>query len=583
MEASTTPPAKRPFKMHGPVVPYSEELHAQKYRGIGENFREYGNRVANALKDDEDHFHVFRELLLDQRYLPGGRIQSAMGATKTVTAYNCFVSGIIEDSLVEGGGNIHWRLGESWRTMRMGGGIGYDWSTLRPRGSAIKKLQSRTNGPIPWMKVYDAGARGIASAGHRRGAQMGVMRVDHPDVLEFVMAKQNRTELTSMNLSVAITDAFMDALHGGKTFQLRWGGQDHNEIDAAELWDAIMRSTYDWAEPGVLFIDQINRMNNLWYCETITATNPCGEQPLPPFGACLLGSFNLIKYLIPDGKDGWAFDLARFKADIPPVVRAMDNVVDRTIYPLHEQEAEAQSKRRMGIGVCGLANAIETMGHSYGSPTFLEVEELILRTLKEECYRASAMLAKEKKPFPKFDATKYLAGEFIKTLPDDIRDLIAKHGIRNSHLTSIAPTGTISTAADNVSGGIEPVFKNQVQRTVIEFDGERHEVLMDCAYRVYGTKGKEADDCTVAEHLGALLTAQRQVDSAVSKTCNVATDIPWEDFKGVYLAAHAGGAKGCTTYRQHEAGRGSVLTAAPAVSEEEGLACTIVNGQKTCE
>lgn len=581
MEISTT--HKGHFKMHGPVVPYSEELHAQKYRGIGENFREYGNRVANALKDDEEHFHTFRELLLDQRYLPGGRIQSAMGASKIVTAYNCFVSGTIEDSLVEGGGCISQRLTESWRTMRMGGGIGYDWTTLRPRGSAIKKLQSRTNGPLPWMKVFDAGARGIASAGHRRGAQMGVMRVDHPDILEFVMAKQNSTELTSMNLSVAITDEFMDALHGNRTFQLRWGGQDHVEVDAAELWDSIMRSTYDWAEPGVLFIDQINRMNNLWYCEHISATNPCGEQPLPPFGACLLGSFNLIKYLISDGKDGWAFDLARFKADIPPVVRAMDNVVDRTIYPLHEQEQEAQSKRRMGIGVCGLANTIETMGHPYGSPAFLEIEELILSTLKVECYRASALLAKEKKPFPKFLPQRYLAGQFIKTLPEDVRELISKYGIRNSHLTSIAPTGTISTCADNVSGGIEPVYLNEFKRTVIEFDGERHEALQDCAYRLYGTRGKEAGECSVQDHLGVLLTAQRQVDSAVSKTCNVAEDIAWEDFKQVYITAHAGGAKGCTTYRPHEGGRGAVLNAIPAKSEEEGLACSIVNGAKSCE
>ncbi len=592
MEPSTT--SKGHFKMYGPQVPYSEELHAQKYRGLGENFREAGNRIANALKDDEEHFHAFREIYLDMRFLPGGRVQSAMGASKRVTAYNCFVSGTINDSLIEGGGSIDARAGEALATMRMGGGIGYDWSTLRPRGSLIKKLNSRSGGVLPWMDYYDFGGRAIVSAGHRRGAQMSVLRVDHPDIMEYIHAKQNSTRLTSMNLSVAITDEFMEALDAGRTFKLRFDGEEFGEMDSLELWDAMMRSTWDWAEPGVLFIDRINEMNNLYYCETIAATNPCGEQPLPPFGACLLGSFNLVKYLVPraiqlyGAKDTvetyaskYEFDFDKFRADIPHVVRAMDNVVDRTIYPLHDQEREAQAKRRMGLGVCGLANAIETMGFPYGSTEFIMWENRILGALRDETYRASAMLAKEKGSFKMYHKQKYLGGKFIATLPEDVHDLIERHGIRNSHLTSIAPTGTISTCADNVSGGIEPVFKNEVQRTIIEFEGERREVLQDYAYRVFGTKGKEADDCTVAEHLAVLLAAQANVDSAVSKTCNVPPSVPWEDFKGVYIFAHAKGAKGCTTYRT-DGKRGAVLTAAPK-SEEEGMACKIVNGQKTCE
>lgn len=573
--------------MYGPQIPFSEELHASKYRGVGENFREAMNRVANALKDDEDHYKVSREILLDMRFLPGGRIQSAIGSTKAVTAYNCFVSGTIEDSLIHGNGNIHQRAGEALTTMRMGGGIGYDWSTLRPRGALIKKLESRSGGPIPWMRYYDAGGQAIKSSGHRRGAQMGVLRVDHPDIEEFIHAKQNATELTGFNISVAVTDEFMDALAGDKPFKLTWNGEEYREVSATELWDTVMRSSWDWAEPGVLFIDQINRMNNLYYCEKIAATNPCGEQPLPPFGACLLGSFNLVKYLLPktsliESAHRFDFDWERFKADIPVIVRMMDNVVDRTIYPLYEQEKEAKAKRRMGLGVAGLANCIETVGHAYGTPAFLVMEEAILGTLSIECYKASAMLAKEKGSFPLYHGQSYLHGKFIQTLPQDVRDLIARYGMRNSHLTSIAPTGTISTCADNISGGIEPVFSLEVMRTVQEFDGERREPFQDYAYRVFGTKGKVSADVTCAEHLDVLVMAQKHVDSAVSKTCNVPGDTSWEAFKQIYVDAGARGAKGCTTYRT-DGKRGAVLVAQPA-PVEEGAACKIdaVTGHKDC-
>lgn len=564
--------------MHGPQVPYSQELHAQKYRGSGESFREAMNRIAAALKDDDQHFADFRDALLGMRFLPAGRIQSAMGSTRQVTPYNCYVSGTINDSFVDGEGSIMVRAAEAAATMRMGGGIGYDFSTLRPRGDLIRKLQSHSSGPISFMHIFDAICKCVASSGHRRGAQMGVMRVDHPDIEEFIHAKQpgkdvqplwdlvaelpegaqkqqlimslqQTLKLTGFNVSVAITDKFMECVASGEPFPLTFEGRTYREVDARALWDAIMRGTWDWAEPGVLFIDAINRMNNLWYCETIAATNPCGEQPLPPYGACLLGSFNLVKYIYKDGAGRFAFDWDQYREDIPQVVRAMDNVVDRAIYPLPQQKQEAKDKRRMGLGITGLANAAEALGHEYGSPAFLAFEAEVLDTLRDESYLASAHIAKVKGSFPKFDKDKYLQGQFIKTLREDVQDAIAKYGIRNSHLTSIAPTGTISLCADNVSSGIEPVFAYSFDRTVIEFSGPRVETVEDYGARVFGVRGKACSRVTVQEHVAALTVAAQRVDSAVSKTCNVPSDISWEDFKNVYVSAWEGGAKGCTTFR----------------------------------
>lgn len=571
-------PFKESRKMHGPQVPYSQELHAQKYRGSGESFREAMNRIAAALKDDDQHFADFRDALLGMRFLPAGRIQSAMGSTRQVTPYNCYVSGTINDSFVDGEGSIMVRAAEAAATMRMGGGIGYDFSTLRPRGDLIRKLQSHSSGPISFMHIFDAICKCVASSGHRRGAQMGVMRVDHPDIEEFIHAKQpgkdvqplwdlvaelpdgaqkqqlimslqQTLKLTGFNVSVAITDKFMECVASGEPFPLTFEGRTYREVDARALWDAIMRGTWDWAEPGVLFIDAINRMNNLWYCETIAATNPCGEQPLPPYGACLLGSFNLVKYIYKDGAGRFSFDWDQYREDIPQVVRAMDNVVDRAIYPLPQQKQEAKDKRRMGLGITGLANAAEALGHEYGSPAFLAFEAEVLDTLRDESYLASAHIAKVKGSFPKFDKDKYLQGQFIKTLREDVRDAIAKYGIRNSHLTSIAPTGTISLCADNVSSGIEPVFAYSFDRTVIEFSGPRVETVEDYGARVFGVRGKTCSRVTVQEHVAALTVAAQRVDSAVSKTCNVPSDIGWEDFKNVYVSAWEGGAKGCTTFR----------------------------------
>ena len=865
--------------MTGPTLPFSDELHATKYRGKGEDFREAVSRFSTAMADNPEHYNSFRDIAKDMRFLPAGRVQSAMGSTKNVTAYNCFVSGTIEDSFIDGHGSIMGRASEAAATMRMGGGIGYDFSSLRPRGALIRKLQSRSSGPIAFMDIFDAVCKCVASSGHRRGAQMGILRIDHPDVEEFIHAKQNNDKLQGFNTSIAVTDEFMNCLENGLPFQLKWNGEVFKEINAAGLWEMIMRSTWDWAEPGVLFIDTINRMNNLYYCENIAATNPCvpagtpiltktgwqdiencvgqkievwngtvwslttprvtgkdqplvtvylnngerltcttahrfvmfdnskleaedlqpgmelmtadwpvvasgtdhpeaytqgffagdgwtthkerkkqlhvisfkrqdkrlcipkllirksselksgyvylylsedyawdknmvpngswstrsrldwlaglldsdgtaiwsyttdgnksscsltissvnktfidkvslllrtlgvstnrdmdtrqndwsksdvcyriairssmvkklqaigltthrlgiaknnplwqvkkklliervepagradkvycftekemhrgcfngvltsqcGEQPLPPFGACLLGSFNLVKYLKLKDFDGYEFNWEQFIADIPHVVRAMDNVVDRAIYPLFEQEKEAKSKRRIGLGVTSMANCFEVIGYPYGSEGFLDLEAQVLSTLATESYRASAMLAQEKGCFPLFDKAKYLKGAFIKNLPVDVQDLIEQHGIRNSHLTSIAPTGTISLCADNISSGIEPVFAYAFTREVIEFDNTRVEVVEDWAVRELGLKGKQSADVTIQEHLDVLAIASEYVDSAVSKTCNVPTGTSWEEFKQIYIIAWKTGCKGCTTFRIGGK-RGSLLT-----------------------
>lgn len=579
----------------GPQQPACEQIHALKYRGEGETFREAQGRVAAALADGPDHYHEFRDILLDQRFMPAGRVQAAMGAPKKVTPYNCYVSGTIHDSFVHGdeesgpAASIMGRATQAATTMRMGGGIGYDFSTLRPNKALIKGLASQSRGPIAFMRIFNEVCLCTSSAGHRRGAQMGVLRVDHPDIVEFIRAKQNVTDLLGFNISVAVTDHFMECLESGEPFPLMFEGEQYGTVDAASLWEELMRSTWDWAEPGVLFIDRINSMNNLWYAETIAATNPCGEQPLPPFGACLLGSFNLVKYLVGPTEramfpstdellarddDGYAFNLSAFKRDIPPVVRAMDNVVDRALFPLPEQELEAKSKRRMGLGVTGLANALEAVvgRPSYGDPEFLELMQDVMVALRDETYRASALLAKEKGAFPLCDEW-YGQGAFIQTLPQDIQDLIEDHGIRNSHLTSIAPTGTISFTADNISGSIEPVFEHVTQRPINTPDGVLVVDVPDYAYDRLGFECRTTDEVTPEQHVAVLAMAQQYVDSAVSKTCNVPGDIAWDDFKNIYLDAWRRGAKGCTTFNK-EGKRIALLTksySAKPVAESDAL------------
>ena len=549
----------------GPTKPISIEIDKMKYCQKDETFNEKVSRIARTLADDDQHKSRLKDILGNMRFLPAGRVQSAIGSSRITTAYNCFVSGTIEDSM----NTIMEKASEAAETMRRGGGIGYDFSKIRPRGDKIKSLDSQASGPVSFMGIFDSICQTIASSGHRRGAQMGVLRVDHPDIEEFVSAKRNSDRLTGFNISVGITDKFMEALTNtdDSSFDLVFEHKTYKTICAKKLWDQIMESTWDWAEPGVLFVDRIAEMNNLHYCEEIVATNPCGEQPLPPYGACLLGSFNLTKYIVEDLQN--TFDFTQFKADIPEVVRAMDNVIDRTIYPLKQQSDEAKDKRRMGLGVTGLANAGEMLGLPYASDEFMDWAEKVFACLRDNCYKASALLAKEKGPFPLY-REEYLKSNFIRSLPQSVKKLIREHGIRNSHLTSIAPTGTISLVADNVSGGIEPVFSHYYDRTIQTFEGPKVERVEDYAY-AKGVEGKTANETTVQEHLSVLLLAQHYVDSACSKTCNVGDDVGYEEFKQVYVDAWKGGAKGCTTFRL-SGKRYGVLT---TVEEDKVEACFV--------
>lgn len=865
--------------MVGPSLYYSDKLHAEKYRLPGESFRDAMVRIANALKDDEEHFHQFKEVLLDMRFLPAGRVQSAMGAPKTVTALNCFVGGTIPDSFVtrdnDYNSSIMDRAAEAATTMRMGGGIGNDFSTLRPRGAFISKIRSSSSGPLKFMQIFNSIGDATSSTGERRGAQMGVLRVDHPDILEFISAKHNNTNLTRFNISVAITDKFMEHLQSGKPFPLIFNGEIYRHVDPQELWETLMQSTWNWAEPGTIFIDRVNYWNNLYYCETIAASNPCftgdtkvwtskghktfaelaatgedvkvltqradgrvvyrtmknprvtqcnvkiielgikstatrtrkseisylrctpehkffltdgtsvmakdltpemslcsvyrhkanskgylkirdlmehhipfenmeglgskyhvhhidenkqnndpdnlqvleshvhnglnmfgdrnparrfperqnrkgnlgttngrwrkdidtsylrelrasgltaeaiaeklncskylvgtrlgefirqknhkvvsirwieqkedvycgtveetgkffvtlgkdhgvlvsncSEQMLPPNGACLLGSYNLTKYIKTDAHSKKFFDFDLLAYDIPIVTRAMDNILDRTIYPLTAQEVEAKNKRRMGIGGTGLANAGEVLGYSYGSKEFVEFENKFNKILTRLTYLASSELAREKGSFPLFDADKYCNGNFIKTLDSDIQECIYVCGIRNSHLISWAPTGTISMTADNVSSSLEPVYQWKQERPVELSSGVHRMEIYDYGFREWGVRGKRAanSEVTVKEHVDVLVTAQKHTDSAVSKTVNTDGSMAWEDFKNVYLDAYNRGAKGCTTFNK-DGKRFSLfknevepndLQFPEEAKAEEYTSCTFdpASGRRTCE
>jgi ribonucleoside-diphosphate reductase alpha chain len=545
-----------------------------KYRLQNESFEEAINRQAGVMSDDEEHRRAYKEITMDMRFLAAGRVQSAMGSPRDVTALNCFVSGTIEDSM----DSIMQRASEAAETMRRGGGIGYDFSIIRPRGSRIVSLDSSASGPVSFMHIFDAVCRTIVSAGHRRGAMMGMLRVDHPDIEEFIRAKKNDKDLTNFNVSVAVTDEFMRAVEKGGSFDLQYRGEKYRTIDARMLWDEIMRNNWDWAEPGVIFIDRVNEDNPLNYCETIAATNPCGEQPLPPYGACLLGSFNLVKY-VEDGK----FNFNRMKADIPHVVRAMDNVIDRTKYPLEEQHKDHQDKRRMGLGITALANTFTLLGMSYGSPESIQLTKKIMKTLTYTAYEASSDLAVEKGSFPLFEEEGYMASGFISRLPKDLQDKIRKQGIRNSHLTSIAPTGTISFCADNVSSGIEPVFAYEYDRTVQLPEGPIVMKMKDYVWNMFEKKGEQTSDLTTDDHLNIQIAVQPFIDSACSKTINVGDAVTFDEFKDVYLKGWKGKLKGVTTFRL--AGkRYGILNVSEEKDTDEGAACFIdpETGQKEC-
>ncbi|MFV0384600.1 adenosylcobalamin-dependent ribonucleoside-diphosphate reductase, partial [Paracoccus sp. (in: a-proteobacteria)] len=510
----------------------------------------------------EDRFHAALE---DFRFLPAGRILAGAGTGRAVTLFNCFVMGTIPDSM----GGIFEMLKEAALTMQQGGGIGYDFSTIRPRGAAVHGVAADASGPLSFMDVWDAMCRTIMSAGSRRGAMMATMRCDHPDIEQFIQAKQDSARLRMFNLSVLITDAFMAAVRADGPWDLIFGGKVYHTVQARDLWNRIMRATYDYAEPGVIFIDRINEANNLNYAETIAATNPCGEQPLPPYGACLLGSVNLARLVT-----GPFTDAARLDADalddlVRTAVRMMDNVVDASKFPLPQQAAEARAKRRIGLGVTGLADALLMLGLRYGAADAVEQTRQWMKAIARSAYLASVDLAREKGAFPLFDADEYLKSGFMARMDDDLRDAIRTHGIRNALLTSIAPTGTISLYAGNVSSGIEPVFAYAYTRKVLQKDGSRtEEEVVDYAVQMWrDLKGGaplpdyfvNAQTLAPRDHVAMQAAAQEWVDSSISKTINCPVDISFEDFKDVYLAAWALGCKGCTTYRPNDV-TGSVLS-----------------------
>jgi ribonucleoside-diphosphate reductase alpha chain len=563
------------------AAPIAEQIWDAKYRlkaacgqVLDRTVEDSWRRVARALAAAEaepalweDRFYTALEGF---RFLPAGRILAGAGTGRDVTLFNCFVMGTIADSMA----GIFDALKEAALTMQQGGGIGYDFSTIRPRGAPVAGVAADASGPLSFMDVWDAMCRTIMSAGSRRGAMMATMRCDHPDIEAFVAAKADPARLRMFNLSVLVTDAFMAAVRADGPWELQFGGRVYHTLQARALWDAIMRATYDYAEPGVIFIDRINRLNNLSYVEDIAATNPCGEQPLPPYGACLLGSVNLARLVRdPFGADA-ALDEAAL-ADLTAVaVRMMDNVVDVSRFPLPEQAAEARAKRRIGLGVTGLADALAMVGVRYGSDQAVALTDRWLHMLARAACLASAGLAAEKGAFPLFDADAFLAGATMQRMDADVRDAIRAQGIRNALLTSIAPTGTISLYAGNVSSGIEPIFAHSYTRKVLQPDGSRSaETVEDFAVQVWRDLHGDAplpdhmvtaQELTPGDHVRMQAAAQAWVDSSISKTINVPADIGFDDFKDVYLQAWESGCKGCTTYRPNDV-TGSVLSVAPDV------------------
>ncbi len=558
------------------AAPIAEQIWDMKYRfkdadgtpndvTVEDTWRRIARDLAQIEQDPKAWEERFYDALSDFKYLPAGRITAGAGTARRVTLFNCFVMGTIPDSM----GGIFDMLKEAALTMQQGGGIGYDFSTIRPKGADVKGVSADASGPLSFMDVWDAMCRTIMSAGSRRGAMMATMRCDHPDVEDFIVAKSDPARLRMFNMSVLVTDAFMEAVKADAAWELTFDGKVYKTLQARDLWNRIMQATFDFAEPGVIFIDRINQANNLNYCETISATNPCGEQPLPPYGACLLGSINLARLVRdPFGEaaqlDGWALtDL------VTTAVRMMDNVVDVSKFPLEAQAQEAQAKRRIGLGVTGLADALLMTGLRYGSDEAAAQTETWMKEIARAAYLASVELAKEKGSFPLFDAEKFLASGNMVNMDEDVRAAVREHGIRNALLTSIAPTGTISLYAGNVSSGIEPVFAYAYTRKVLQKDGSRtEEEVVDYAVQMWrDLKGDaelpdyfvNAQTLAPLDHVKMQAAAQKWIDSSISKTINCPEDISFEAFKDVYMAAWDQGCKGCTTYRPNDV-TGSVLS-----------------------
>ncbi len=564
--------------------PISVDVLIEKYAKSGEQSADdVRRRVARGLAAVEapalraDWERRFFDAMVDG-FIPGGRVNSAAGTEIAATLINCFVQPV-GDAITatrDGLPSIYGALAQAAETMRRGGGVGYDFSNIRPRGAFVAGTHSRASGPLSYMRVFDKSCETLESAGSRRGAQMGMMRCDHPDIEDFIHAKRDGS-LSNFNMSVAVTDAFMrlvesdgevelwhreQPFEADGSYQRADGSWVYRKVRARELFDQIMQSTYNHAEPGVVFIDRVNQDNNLSYCETISATNPCGEQPLPPYGCCCLGSVNLTRFVIDPFGEHSAFDFGRFQSVVRVAIRALDNVLEATLWPLAEQQQEAASKRRVGLGFTGLGNALTMLGLRYDSEAARAMASDISRKMRDAAYEASADLAQEKGAFPLFDADRVLAAPHCASrLPEELKSRIRRQGMRNSHLLSIAPTGTISLAfASNASGGIEPTFSWTYVRKKRMPDGTRQEyVVEDYAYRLFRRMGGDTDhlppafvhalEMSAMDHMRMIAAVQPYIDAAVSKTVNVPEDYPFDHFRQLYFAAWKEGLKGITTYR----------------------------------
>lgn len=557
---------------------------------VRDTWRRVARAIARAEAGDADAWRSrFLDIFDGFRFLPGGRILAGAGTRHATTLCNCFVMGFIDDSME----SIFERLKESALTMQWGGGIGVDFSTLRPQGVPAAMRNTTASGPVSFMSVWDAMCGALMSTGSRRGAMMGTLRCDHPDVLAFINAKRTEGALQNFNLSVQVTDELLAAvaanqpmplcfpLAGSETAAqmrlLRWPGADVElpcrllgSVDARELWDEIMTAAFETAEPGVLFVDRINRLNNLYYREHITTTNPCGEIPLPPYGACVLGSLNLAAFVSDPFSRNARMQLQELERAAAVATRFLDDVIDCSPFPLAEQREQAQGARRVGLGVTGLADALMMLGLDYASDAGRALAQDVMRRIRDSAYRTSIGLAEEKGSFPFYERDAYLAGEYVGTLPDEIRDGIGRSGIRNSHLLAIAPTGTISLLANNISSGIEPVFAYEGRRRVIDREGSPEaRPTTNYAFALWRAQNdtraslpahfKTAREISAEDHLQMQAILQPLVDNSISKTINVVEEISRNDFADIYTRAHELGLKGCTVFRPN-AIRGSVLS-----------------------
>jgi ribonucleoside-diphosphate reductase alpha chain len=597
-----------------PDQPISDEVLREKYaKGDERTADDVRRRVARALAQAEapDQRATWEARFLQAQrggFVPAGRINSAAGTNLAATLINCFVQPV-GDSITSADDDdhpgIYTALAEAAETMRRGGGVGYDFSRIRPRGAWVASTQSSASGPVSYMRVFDRSCETVESAGARRGAQMGVLRCDHPDIEEFIHAK-DAGDLANFNISVGITDAFMQAVRDDQTVALTHHAEPsaaqkaagahrlptsessgqaqagdlwvYRRVPARALWDQIMRSTYDHAEPGVLFLDRINQDNNLSYCETIASTNPCAEEPLPPYGCCCLGSIDLTHFVRDPFGAAPRFDEAAFADLARTAVRMLDNVLELTPWPLPQQAAEARNKRRVGLGFTGLGDALVMLNLHYDTDEARQAAARIAEVMRDAAYDASVALAEERGAFPLFNADLFLSrATFASRLPTALKDRIREHGLRNSHLLAIAPTGTISLAfADNASNGIEPAFSwTYTRKKRLPEGGWREHAVEDHAWRLYRhLKGADAPltpafvtalEMSAQAHLAMVAAVAPLIDTAISKTVNVPADYPYADFQHLYLEAWGAGLKGLATYRPN-AVLGSVLSTTPATT-----------------